>query len=223
MSIIKLQVGVGWCIIYNEEGSMANKNMILKQILFCSRVVILISLIFSLVFYDKYVFATFFIIAGCLELCENLLSIKDVEGRVVLDIFSNIVGRLVFLLPLLFLTISKALTAWVFVILVFFEIVIAFYRRFTVASGKLKFVINCLYFCYVILLWLSIFIWCFNTQVATVMLVCCSVLAGIYIITCSAIVKDDEETEEDILDKKEVDTRSEIEKDLDSDKNQLIE
>lgn len=204
---------------------MANKKLILKQILFCSRVVILVSLIFSLIFYDKYVFATFFVIAGCLELCENVLSIKDVRGTLLLDICSNVVGRLVFLIPLLFLTISKSLTAWVFIILAFFEIVIALYRKFTVATGKIKFAINCVYFFYIILLWLSIFIWCFNTRAATVMLVCCSVLAGIYIITCSVILgkEDDNLDDEGEVQEFAEETKSDIEKGLDSDKNQLIE
>ncbi len=204
---------------------MANKKLILKQILFCSRVVILVSLIFSLIFYDKYVFATFFVIAGCLELCENVLSIKDVRGTLLLDIFSNVVGRFVFLIPLLFFTISKSLTAWVFLILVFFEIVIALYRKFTSASGKIKLAINCVYFFYIILLWLSIFIWCFNMQVATTMLVCCSVLAGIYIICCSVILgKEDENLEGEVEDLENTEEpKSDIEKGLDSDKNQLIE
>ena len=88
---------------------VANKKLILTRILFYTRIVILISLIFSLIFYDKYLFLTFFVLAGCLELCDNILSIKESLGGSVFVVLSNIVGRLVFLLPLLFLALSQAI------------------------------------------------------------------------------------------------------------------
>lgn len=199
---------------------VANKKLILTRILFYTRIVILISLIFSLIFYDKYLFLTFFVLAGCLELCDNILSIKESLGGSVFVVLSNIVGRLVFLLPLLFLALSQAIALWVFFILVFFEIVIVFYKKLTTIHGKAKVYSNILYFLYVIFLWLSIFIWFFNDEMAMYLIVVCSVFAGIYIIYCSIFVgKEDESIEELPAPSKDDDIDSEF----GEDDSQLIE
>lgn len=201
---------------------MVDKKLILKEISFFSRIVVLVALIFSLIFYDKYVFSTFFIIAGCLEICDCLLSIKEVNGSLLLNVFSTLVGRCIFFVPLLFLTIYRAITVWVLLILVFFEIVIALYKKMVKATGKAKKIINIMYFLYIILLWLSIFIWCFNSSVATYLLVSCSVLAGLYIIYCSVIIgnESDEKVEVEYT---KTNKNSEIEDNLNADKNQIIE
>ena len=205
---------------------MTNKKLILKEISLFARIVLLVALVFSLIFYDKYVFATFFIVAGCLEICDCILNIKDANGCLWLDILSIIVGRCIFFIPLLFLTISKALTIWVLLILVFFEIVIALYRKFVKSVGRDKIVTNVMYFLYIILLWLSIFIWCFYPKIAMYLLVSCSILAGLYIIYCSVIIGNEAETDtehiEDNSDKEDA-IKNNIEKDLDADKNQIIE
>ena len=199
---------------------VANKKLILTRILFYTRIVILISLIFSLIFYDKYLFLTFFVLAGCLELCDNILSIKESLGGSVFVVLSNIVGRLVFLLPLLFLALSQAIALWVFFILVFFEIVIVFYKKLTTIHGKAKVYSNILYFLYVIFLWLSIFIWFFNDKMAMYLIVVCSLFAGIYIIYCSIFVgKEDESIEELPAPSKDDDIDSEF----GEDDSQLIE
>ncbi len=199
---------------------VANKKLILTRILFYTRIVILISLIFSLIFYDKYLFLTFFVLAGCLELCDNILSIKESLGGSVFVVLSNIVGRLVFLLPLLFLALSQVIALWVFFILVFFEIVIVFYKKLTTIHGKAKVYSNILYFLYVIFLWLSIFIWFFNDKMAMYLIVVCSVFAGIYIIYCSIFVgKEDESIEELPAPSKDDDIDSEF----GEDDSQLIE
>lgn len=205
---------------------MTNKKLILKKISLFARMVLLVALVFSLIFYDKYVFATFFIVAGCLEICDCILNIMDANGCLWLDILSIIVGRGIFFIPLLFLIISEAITIWVLLILVFFEIVIALYRKFVKSTGRVRIVTNVMYFLYIILLWLSIFIWCFYPKIAIYLLVACSILAGLYIIYCSVVIGNESEAEAEHGEgdfEKEKNLENDLEKDLDADKNQIIE
>ena len=196
-------------------GSVA-KRQIIPSMLLCVRIALLISITISLLFDVKYLFGVLFVVVIILDVCDVILAMRNTENLSTLGIISNINARLLYIIPLLFLTIHKSLSIWIFLILLFFEIVIGLYKTFANTTGKKQLTFDILYCIYSLAIWLAIFVNIFLHKYGNTIIFVSSAVGAVFIIFSSVIIGDDSGQVDDL------EIESDIERTITSEENDEI-
>ncbi len=190
----------------------------IPEMLLYIRVALLVAIVISLCLKLNYLFAVLFITVEIFDVCDVVLAMRNPVNYTTLGVYSNAVARLMYVAPLLYLTIIKRLTIWIFLILVFFEIVIGLYKMFAGAFGKKKIALDVLYCLYSLALWLSIIVTMFFPKLGTIVVFIASAFGAIFIIYASIIVGDDNGNE-----MVTAESSSEIEKTINEEEEEILE
>lgn len=199
-------------------GGMMSKKTTIPEMLLYIRVALLIAIVVSLCLKLNYLFAVLFITVEIFDVCDIVLAMRSPANYSTLGIYSNTAARILFVAPLLYLTIIKRLTIWVFLILLFFEIVIGLYKTFAGAFGKRRITLDVLYCLYSLSLWLSIIVSMFFPKLGTIIVFVASAFGAVFIIYASIVIGDDGEEEIPV-----VDGTSEIEQQINEEEDEILE
>ena len=195
------------------------KKTTISSMLLAIRIALLALIVTSLVLDIKYLFGVLFVVVEILEVCDVVLAMRKPADFSRLGLVSNIIARLLYITPLLFLSIHKCITVWILLILIFFEIVIGLYKTFANVFGKKRMIFDILYCLYSFAIWVAIFVNVFLHKIGTVFIFVSSAIGAILIIYSSIIVGEDSDDVEDVVEEEQ---RSEIEKTITEEESDQI-
>lgn len=172
----------------------------MPNILYIAKAVMVIALLLTLSFSSVQVSAVLFCVAIAFSFCDfmiNALYYKDNSGKFS-SIISFVLDRVIVLLPLVFYIFYGILVAWVFAIIVVFEIAINLYKFFDETTGNKKLAGNLIYAVYNVAMYVSILTLMFSFEkVGIYSLFVATIIGAIYIVYSSinfSTIDDDEDT-----------------------------
>ena len=173
------------------------KKTTIPSMLLAIRIALFALIITSLVLDIKHLFGVLFVVVEIFEVCDVVLAMRQPVDFSKLGFASNIIARLLYIAPLMFLAVRKYITIWILLILIFFEIVIGLYKTFANVFGKKRLIFDILYCLYSFAIWVAIFVNVFLHKIGTAFIFVSSAIGAILIIYSSIIVgEDDDEIEE---------------------------
>ncbi len=201
-----------------------NKRTILPFLILSLRVIFLVCLVAFLCLGDIRVATLMFVLAICVNACDFVFKNKFPQKRVALRIVSAIVDRAIYMVPLLFAVIGKQFTIWIYLIILFFEIIICMLHGFARPQTKLKNKLNKIFYVlYGISLCVAVFISFYLPEFILYPILVVCTLGATYIIYGATTFSEDSTAPDS--EESESDNISDLEKSLHerSDSDEIIE